>query len=201
MTNSRRAMDVAELPSYMFGHQGVIWWGTTGFMVIEGALFAMVLVIYFYLRLRVDEWPPGLRDPDLRFGTFNVVLVIASIIPAYLAKAASERLDLTGARLWLVVLTIVSAATVVVRACEFTTLNCRWDGNAYGSIVWVLMGLHTTHLVTDVADSAVLAVLLYARPVHARRFVDVSENSRYWYFVVAWWIPVYLTIYFAPRWL
>jgi hypothetical protein len=23
----------------------------------------------------------------------------------------------------------------------------------------------------------------------------------YWYFIVLWWIPIYLTVYFAPRWL
>lgn len=201
MTDSQRTIDVAALPDYAFGHEGVIWWGTTGFMLIEGALFAMALVVYFYLRLRVDEWPPGLANPDPRFGTLNLALVLASVLPAYLAKAASQKLDLAGARLWLVVLTVASAAAVVVRAFEFTALNCRWDSNAYGSIVWVLMGLHTTHLVTDVGDSAVLAVLTYTQPVTAKRFVDISENSRYWYFVVACWIPVYLTIYFAPRWL
>jgi cytochrome c oxidase subunit III len=31
--------------------------------------------------------------------------------------------------------------------------------------------------------------------------VDVSENSLYWYFIVAWWIPTYVTIYLAPKFL
>jgi len=29
--------------------------------------------------------------------------------------------------------------------------------------------------------------------------VDVSENSIYWYFVVAMWVPLYAVIYIAPR--
>jgi hypothetical protein len=33
------------------------------------------------------------------------------------------------------------------------------------------------------------------------RYIDISENSLYWYFIVLWWIPTFLTIYFAPRWL
>ena len=40
-----------------------------------------------------------------------------------------------------------------------------------------------------------------AEPMTKRRYVDVDENGLYWHFVVAWWIPTYLTIYFAPRWL
>ena len=67
------------------------------------------------------------------------------------------------------------------------------------SIVWVLLGLHTTHILTDFLDSAVLTVLMFTGPLEERRFVDVSENAMYWYFVVLSWLPIYALIYFAPR--
>ena len=90
-------------------------------------------------------------------------------------------------------------AFLVVRGFEFAALNVRWDANAYGSIVWLLLGLHTTHLVTDTFDTAVLAVLLFTGPLEGKRFVDVSENALYWYFVVLSWLPIYAVIYLAPR--
>jgi hypothetical protein len=31
--------------------------------------------------------------------------------------------------------------------------------------------------------------------------MDVYENGDYWYFVVLTWIPIYLVLYWAPRWL
>jgi cytochrome c oxidase subunit 3 len=64
-----------------------------------------------------------------------------------------------------------------------------------------LIVLHTMHLLTDAGDTAVLTALIWSAPVSKRRFVDVSENGLYWYFIVAWWIPIYLTVYMAPRWL
>jgi heme/copper-type cytochrome/quinol oxidase subunit 3 len=64
-----------------------------------------------------------------------------------------------------------------------------------------LLGLHTTHLVTDVADSVVLAVLMFTGPLEGSRFADVSENAMYWYFVVAAWVPIYAILYLAPRWM
>ena len=201
MTERRRVLDVAALPEYAVGTQGLIWWGTAGYMVIEGAMLLMVLIVYFYLRLRVDQWPPSVPPPDIRFGTINLLLMFASLVPAYMAKVAGEKFDLAKVQLWLIVLTIFGVAATVVRAYEFTTLNCRWDTNAYGSIVWFVIGLHTTHLVTDVVDGAVLAALMFSSHVDKTRFVDVSENSLYWYYIVAWWVPYYLTIYFAPRWL
>jgi cytochrome c oxidase subunit III len=199
--STRRVLDVSPLPTAAFGHRGLIWWGTAGFMVIEGTMFVVVLVAYFYLRLQVAEWPPGRPNPDLTFGTANLILVLASCVPAALAKVAAEKEDLRRVKRWLGVLTVMGVASLVLRGFEFPALNTRWDDNAYGSAVWVLQGLHTLHVATDVVDGAVLLALMYAGPITRKRFVDVSENSLYWYFIVLWWIPIYLTIYFAPRWL
>jgi cytochrome c oxidase subunit I+III len=179
----------------------LIWWGTVGFMVIEGSMFVIVLIAYFYLRLQVSDWPPSRPDPTATIGTINLLLVLASCAPAALAKLAAERFDLAKVRLWLGVLTAMAFLILTLRAFEFSQLNTRWDDNAYASITWLLLGLHTVHLATDVVDGAVLLALMFTGPVSEKRFVDVSENSLYWYFIVAWWGPIYLTIYFAPRWL
>ena len=197
----RRVLDVSVLPRDVFGHQGLIWWGTSGFMVIEGSMFVIILVVYFYLRLQVTNWPPSLPNPDLWYGTANLLTVFVSVIPAYIAKKRAESLDLPGVRLWLGILVLFGLVSVVLRAFEYGALNCRWDDNAYGSIVWLLLSMHTVHVATDVVDSAVLLVLAFTGPNTKSRFVDYSENSYYWYFIVAWWIPVYVTIYFMPRWL
>jgi heme/copper-type cytochrome/quinol oxidase subunit 3 len=199
--SERLVIDVSPLPKFAFGHKGLIWWGTVGFMVIEGSMFVMGLIVYFYLRLKVEAWPPSLPNPDIGFASANLAVVLASCVPNALAKRAAEAFDLRKVRLWLVVLTLAGAITLVLRAFEYTQLNCRWDDNAYGSIVWVLLSLHTIHVGTDVVESAVLTALMFIGPVTDRRFVDASENSLYWYFIAAWWIPIYLTIYFAPRWL
>lgn len=197
----RRTLDVSVLPTYAFGHQGLVWWGTIGFMVIEGSMFVIAIITYFYLRLKVSDWPPSLPDPSLGVGTANLILVLVSCIPNQFAKKAAERMDLPGVRLWLTILVLFGVANVVLRGFEYAALNCRWDDNAYASITWVLLSLHTIHIATDVTDSAVLGVVMFTGPVTEKRFVDCSENSLYWYFIAAWWIPIYLTIYWAPRWL
>jgi heme/copper-type cytochrome/quinol oxidase subunit 3 len=45
----------------------------------------------------------------------------------------------------------------------------------------------------------VLAVMSHTGPWEGKRFVDVSENALYWYFVVIAWIPIYGLVYWAPR--
>jgi len=198
---SRRTLDVKALPDYAFGHHGLIWWGTIGFMVIEGSMFVLHLVTYFYLRTRVPEWPPSLPNPGLTFGTANLILMLASAVPNHLTKSAAEHFDLPRVRLWISVCVLFGLAFLAIRWFEFGSLASRWDSNAYGSIVWVTLALHTAHVLTDVLDTMVLAILMFTAHVEPKRLVDVSENALYWDFIILSWIPIYLVIYWAPRWL
>lgn len=198
----RRVLDVTGLPDYAFGHQGLIWWGTIGFMVIEGSMFVMAIVTYFFLRTRVTDWPPApWTNPDPTAGTITTVLLLVSLIPALLAKWAAERLDLPRVKIMLIVSLAFGIAFIIARVFEFGALAVRWDSNAYGSIVWFIMAVHTTHVVTDVADTAVITALAFTGHMDPARMVDVSETSLYWAFIVLTWIPIYVVIYYVPRWL
>jgi len=194
-----RAIDVSQLPAYAFGHRSLMWWGGASMMLMEGSMFAMLIVSYIYLKGRAPEWPPGYFAPVLFWGTVNTVVLLASTLPNHFAKAAAERLDLRRLQLWMCVALLFGVAFIVIRVFEFRSLNVWWDSNAYGSVVWTLLGFHTLHLVTDVMDSAVLTVLLFVGPLQESHFTDASENALYWYFVVISWIPVYAFIYLAPR--
>jgi len=46
MTSLRAQATVADLPSVTFGQRSLMWWGTLGFMVIEGWTIALLLVSY-----------------------------------------------------------------------------------------------------------------------------------------------------------
>lgn len=192
-------IDVRHLPTYGFGSASLMWWSTWGLMLIEGSVFAIAVLMYFYLRGISASWPIAAPAPDLIWGTLNTGLLLASLLPNELARRAAEREDRPKARLWLVVCVLFSLAFLGLRALEFGALHAAWHSNAYGSVVWLLLGLHTTHLVTDTVDTTVLAVLLFTGPFSGRRFADVGENAMYWYFVVGSWLPLYAVIYFGAR--
>ena len=177
-----------------------MWWGTMGIVLIEGTVFGLAIASYFYLGVRRPAWPPhGIAPPDLLWGTLNTAILLASLIPNELAKRAAIHVDLRMARWWLCASIACALAFNAVRALEFTSLNVSWDRDSYGSIVWLLLGLHTTHIVTDLLDTLVLTVLMFTGPIEEHRFVDVEENSVYWYFVVLAWLPIYGVIYWVPR--
>jgi heme/copper-type cytochrome/quinol oxidase subunit 3 len=195
----RTAIDVSRLPTYTFGIRSMIFWGTAAFMIIEGTMFVIAVVVYFYLLQAAPQWPLGVGPPALLYGTLNTLALLASIWPNQWTKKAAEAHDLRKVRIGLVVCLAFAVLFMILRVFEFRYLNCSWDTNVYGSIVWLILGLHTFHVLTDAGDTLVLAVLMFTGPLEGKRYSDVSDNALYWYFVVFTWLPLYAVIYLAPR--
>jgi len=192
--------DLSALPLHGMGSASPTWWGTAAFMLIEGTGFALALAVYLYLMSLAATWPIDAKRPDLTAGTLVTVILLASLIPNYLISRWAQRQDLGKVKVGMIVMSVFGIAPLIVRIFEFPSLNISWDANAYGSIVWTLLGLHTSHIITDLVDTLVLAVLMFTRHGdNARRFGDVQDNAMYWNFVVAAWLPIYVCIYWIPR--
>ena len=196
----RIVADLSQLPLHGMGSASLTWWGTLGFMLIEGSGFALVLAVYLYLASIAPEWPLGAPPPDLLPATFLTGLLLLSLIPNFLISRWAQQEDLGKVRIGLIVMAVLGLAPLVPRAYEFSALNVLWDSNAYGSVTWLLLGLHTTHLVTDLADTLVLLAVMFTRHGrNRRRFGDVQDNAMYWNFVVLTWLPIFACLYGVPR--
>jgi heme/copper-type cytochrome/quinol oxidase subunit 3 len=193
--------DLSRLPTAGFRSHGLWFWAGLGFMVIEGTGFALAVAAYLYLMNGAPQWPLADVAPDLLWGTAFTVLLLLSLIPNALVSRAARSRDLAKTRLWTTVMALAAMLALILRAFEFPHLNTRWDQDAYGSIVWALMLLHTTHVVTDFYDTVFLAIFQFTHPVDTERFSDTDDNAGYWAFVVMTWLPIYLLVYWAPRWL
>lgn len=194
--------DLSSLPDHNFGSTGMGWWGVVGFMLIEGAAFVLAIGAYYYLLPNErGEWPPAQAVPPLPWATAFAVLAVLSEAPNQWLKKRAQHYDLRAVRAGLVLMFCIGAALLAFRALEFAALNVRWDQNAYGSIVWALLALHTLHTATDVYDTGVLAVLAFVKHFDGRKFADVADNALYWHFIVWSWVVLYGVIYWTPRWL
>jgi len=199
MTSLRAQATVADLPSVTFGQRSLMWWGTLGFMVIEGWTLALIAAMYFYLRQNFSTWPP-LRTPlpSLLIPTIQMVVMVVSVLPVWLAARAARRLDEGGVKIWLLVSTLISLPIPVLRWYELWALNVRWDTNAYGTAAWTIVGTHATLLLLDVADTVGLTLFYWLKKMPIKAMSDVVDNSFYWYFMVLVWLPLYLIVYVGP---
>jgi cytochrome c oxidase subunit I+III len=201
--NIRRplTLDVSALPRVAFGHRNTSWLANIFYMTIEGMMFALMFASYFYLRTRSSEWPPGHLPPAITYGVANLVVLVLSLIPARWIQRIAPSGDRQKIRTGLAILSAFALLATAIRVFEFTTLNCRWTDDAYSSTVWVLIGLHTGHLLTELIETLVLLGISFTPKMEGTRLADAAINSDYWYFVVVTAVIVDVLIYGTTRFL
>jgi len=192
--------DLSNLPPSASGARNLVWWGNTGFMVIEGTGFALAAAVYLYLLTQASGWPPkGDQHPGLLWsGIFTAGLILSELPNLWVLRCARAK-NVAGVRWGVLAMTLIAMALLIPRAFEFAHLGVTWHQDAYGSVVWLLLVLHTAHVITDWGDTAVLGAWLFSHEVGDDQFSDVEDNSNYWTFVVLCWLPIYALIYWAPR--
>jgi cytochrome c oxidase subunit 3 len=192
-------LDVSRLPKHAFGPRAPVWWGTVLLIAIEGTMMGLLLVSYFYLRGNFQVWPPaGLGDRVFHLAMAQAALLGASLAPIMLASTAAKRGQLREARWLLLAGTLLGVVMLVLRALEIGALSFRWDSNAYGSVFWMILILHTTHVLSGVAENAVLLAVLWGGAVEEKHFGDVENSALLWYFVVLEWAAALVILYFEP---
>jgi cytochrome c oxidase subunit 3 len=192
--------DLSDLPESASGASHLVWWGNIGFMAIEGTAFALAAGAYLYLMSQTAGWPPeGGRPPDLLWAAVLTLGLFLSQIPNLWVRRRAIAKDERGVRIGTLAMSVIGLLLLIPRALEFGHLNVAWYDNAYGSLLWMLMVLHTSHLLTDIADTAVQSVWLFTHEVGDDQFADVEDNANYWTFVVLTWLPIGALIYLAPR--
>lgn len=198
----RPTLNIAALPGIGYGVSAPLWWGNLMMIVIEGTLFALTIVTYYYISLSYAEFPPARTpDPDLVWGTLNVALLLLSIVPGFLAQRAAEQDNEKGLMVMLGIMILAGLIAIWLRVYEFHGLHCRWDSHAYGSVIWTLLGMHTFHLIAATGESILLFVWCAFNGMDKKHRLDLEVNSAYWYFMTGSFAVIYIVIYWSPRFL
>jgi cytochrome c oxidase subunit III len=180
------------------GAQTNIWWGIMGLITIEVMVFGTLIVSYFYLKAHSSGWPPA-PPPELLLPTINTLVLFASSYSIHNADRGVAEGDQRRLKIGLTASTVLAVVFLAIKWFEFAEKPYRWDSHAYGSIVFLLLGLHALHVLSVMLKSAVMTALAFRGFFSERSYVGVQVNGLYWHFVVAIWIPIYITVYLSPR--
>ncbi len=199
--NFRPVVDVRALSPYSYRTDGTVWWGMMGMVAIETAVFAMLVASYFYLKTQNTIWPLGGYDvPKLLLPTINTLILVASSVVMHWADKGAEVGDQRRLRIGMVGAALLALLFLVLKYVEYSGVPYRWDTNAYGSIVWLIIGFHSAHVIILLMKTVVVTTLAMRGFFDPRRRLGVVINGIYWHFVVAVWIPLYIVLYWSPRW-
>jgi cytochrome c oxidase subunit III len=199
MRETEIVVDVSGLPTTTFGHRSMMWWGTLGYLVIEGSTLLISAGSYFYLRKNFSTWPPEhVFRPGLTAAAIQAALMLVSNVPMATVDRAARRLDLGTVRIGMVICSMLAVGMCVVRAFELGALHVRWDTNAYGSAAWAALVTHSSLLLLETVETLVFTALLFSTRMEQRDLSAAVDNAVYWYFMTLAWLPLAAVVFLSP---
>lgn len=197
---SRQTDHPEGLTTYSTGAGSTGWWAIALLIMIESTVFAGLIASYFYLFSNATAWPPeGIEQPELLVPTIYSVILLASVIPAYVSDRALSRGDIGGMRLWRAIGGAMLVVFLVIKGWEYSHLDYLWDDNVYGSMIWIIAGFHSAHVLVVLIKTITTQTLAWKGFFNERRRSAVQGETLYWLFVVTAWVPLYATVYLFPN--
>ncbi|MCU1458484.1 MAG: cytochrome c oxidase, subunit [Actinomycetia bacterium] len=176
------------------------FWGIALVITTESMIFLALLASYFFLRATSHQWPPpGIEKPDLQTGWIFSVVLIGSSIPVLWAEVAIARGKVGQLRAGLMISFLMGTAFLLYTYDDFQKLHFGWKDNAYASIFYVTVGLHSLHVLAGLLISLVTQVKAWLGLFDAEHHVSVQIFSLYWHFVDGVWIFVFSSLFLSAH--
>jgi heme/copper-type cytochrome/quinol oxidase subunit 3 len=210
MNTTRATIDVSDLPPSALDHRSPIWIGNALLLTIETTMFAILVATYFYLRQNFENWPPPQVNvqptnlhpaPDIFWGTFNLLVILAAAGSMLVADRATLRFDTKAVLRATLATVLFGFAAVALRFREFIGTNFSWNDNAYASVVWAILVMHLMHLLVGIGEDSFMWAYIMKKGLDDKHARDVRVTAVYWYWIAAIWVPLYALIYFGPYWI
>jgi cytochrome c oxidase subunit 3 len=169
---------------------GVMIWLGSEFMFFSG-LFAA----FFTIRAHAQVWPP----PGTKLDTYQALaftfVLLASSPTMQLGVWAQERGERAKARFWVVVSLLLGAAFLGNQAYEWKTIPFRPHTNAYGSLFYIMSGLHGLHVLLGLVAMIFLLIRMAGPRGDAGETPVFQAIGYYWHFVDIVWIGLFSALF------
>jgi len=163
-----------------------------------------------YIYTRVQEGTPPIKLPTLFYA--NTLILVASSLTLSFAKKAYKDDQTERYQLMLLITVILSFLFVIAQLFAWRQLqaaNIHIDGSNMGSYLYVISGLHFTHVIAGIPFLVFFLITAYKRmkePVSVLVYFSDPDKKRkldvltlYWHFLDILWI--YLVLFFLVNYL
>jgi cytochrome c oxidase subunit III len=202
------ALDVAELPATVFDTSSMLWWGNTLLLFIETAMFGILIALYFSVMTNTAPFPPPRVDrlpvlynsePDLVLPVTGLIVLLVSLIPGIWLDVSARQRKAGAIKIGLILTLAFNFAAIAIRYYEFDSLHFKWNDNAYGSITWMILGMHLLHIIVLGCEDVFLLIWTFVKGVDDKHAVDLTVTAVYWYWIVGMWVVLFPIVYIVPR--
>ncbi|MHB1487109.1 MAG: cytochrome c oxidase subunit 3 [Acidimicrobiales bacterium] len=176
----------------MLGVGTMVWLGS------ELMFFSGLFAAYFTIRAHDSVggvWPPhGIKLDILQSGVFTLILLMSSVT---MQKALWEEEygRRRSARWWVVLTIVMGAAFLANQAVEWGTVAFSTSTNAFGSMFFVMTGLHGLHVFIGLVAMGGLLGRMIGPKGDPGEVAVFQSISYYWHFVDIVWIGLYASLF------
>ncbi|NNN15467.1 MAG: heme-copper oxidase subunit III [Acidimicrobiaceae bacterium] len=174
----------------MLGVGTMVWLGS------ELMFFSGLFAAYFTVRAnRTGAWPPpGIKLDIAQSAVFTVILVMSSVT---MQKAVfeAEHGRKRSARWWIVLTMVMGLSFLSNQAVEWTHVTFSTSTNAYGSMFFVMTGLHGLHVLLGIVAMGFLMLRLAGSKSDPGELAALQSVSYYWHFVDVVWVALYAVLF------
>ena len=196
----RSVIDVRALTAHASRTDAPLWWGMLAAMVIEVAVFSVLIAAYFALRVPRDPWLSQETAPSrLVLPALSMMVLGAGGLAMHSASLGIQMGDQSRLRRGLLHTIALAALFLALKYVEYAEVPFRWDANAYASILWILVGLQSAHVLVLLGLTIVLSVLASRGFFSPQRRLGVIINTMCWYSAAAISFVLYLVLQLSPR--
>lgn len=202
------ALDVSKLPTTILDAHSALWWGNALLLAIETAMFGILIAIYFSVMMQTEPFPPPRVErlpvlyqsfPNLTLPIIGLTVILLSLIPAIMLDRSARNKQVSMIKVVLPITLTFNIVAIVIRYYEFDSLLFKWEDNAYGSITWMILGMHMFHLIVLACEDIFLLAWTYVKGVDDKHILDLTVLGVYWYWVVGVWLVLFGIVYLVPR--
>ena len=167
----------------------MIWLGS------ELMFFSGLFAAFFTIRSEHTVWPPtGTHLDTIRAAVFTAVLVSSSFT---MQKAVfdEERRNRRSAKIWIGVTIVLGLAFLGNQLSEWLFITTRPSTNAYGSLFFIMTGLHGLHVFLGLVAMVFLLLRMRGKSGDPGELSVFQGVSYYWHFVDIVWIGLFSCLF------
>ncbi|MFT7033990.1 MAG: cytochrome c oxidase subunit 3 [Cyclobacteriaceae bacterium] len=126
---------------------------------------------------------------------YTTAVIILSSISMHWAVIAAKKNLIKMIRVALVVTFVLGSLFLVGQLMawgELVEADVHFVGNAAGSFLYVLTGVHGIHLVSAVIFLIVVLFSAFQYKIHSKSLVQLEICATYWHFLGGLWLYLYL---------
>ena len=168
------------------------------YLMTDCILFASLFATFAVLRGNTNGGPVGAELFDLNFVLIETILLLASSFTCGLAIIAAHANRRKFVLIGLAVTFALGAGFLGMELYEFAQLASEghgWQGSAFLSAFFTLVGTHGLHIATGLLWMLVLAVQVIRVGLGGSTVKRLTLFSLFWHFLDVIWILIFTIVY------